>query len=350
MKETRNDASPTEPSAAAPADRMEIRVTALYLAFGAAWILLSDRLLYLLVSSPARQALFQTYKGVFYVLASGALIFFLLRAETRRRKRAEGALRELNRTLEERVARGTARLRAANEELEAFSYSVSHDLRAPLRAVSGFSRILTEDYGPRLDAEARRIIGVIQANTAKMDSLISDLLAFARIAHADLAYGTAEMDGLAREAWAEVVPEGWGGTLELAPLPAARGDKALLKQVWLNLFSNALKFSAGSAAPRVRVAAVRNGAMAEYTVSDNGAGFDPDRAGKLFGVFQRLHTQEEFPGSGVGLAMVKRIVSRHGGAVRASGKPGQGAEFSFSLPAADSAAGSDGDAAEGRKG
>lgn len=314
--------------------RLEARVTAAYLAFGAAWILLSDRLLYLLVDEPAKQALFQTYKGWLFVAGSGALFFFLLRAESLRREKAEAALRELNRTLEGRVAERTRLLETANKELEAFSYSVSHDLRAPLRAVNGFSKILVEDYGPRLDDEARRVIGVIRSNTVRMDALIEDLLSFSRLSQRDLTETAVDMDALAREAWREAAPEGWTGTAAISALPAACGDGALLKQVWLNLFSNAVKFTAGKAAPALRVSGICRGGMAEYSVSDNGAGFDQAYADKLFGIFQRLHTEAEFKGNGVGLAIVRRIVSRHGGAVRASGKPGGGAEFVFTLPAA----------------
>ena len=315
--------------------RAEVRVTAAYLVFGALWILLSDRVLYLAVSDPDRQALLQTYKGWAYVAASAALFYVLLRAETRVREATEERLRELNRTLEARVAARTEQLEETNRELDAFSYSVSHDLRAPLRAIEGFSSILEEDYGPRLDDEGRRLTGVIRGNTAKMVRLIEDLLSFARLARKELAMGTADMRALARAAWDEVVPPGWTGTFELGELPPARGDGALLRQVWLNLFSNAVKFTSQTTAPVVRVSAARCGNMVEYSVRDNGAGFDPARAGKLFGIFQRLHTDAEFPGNGVGLSLVKRIVARHGGQVRGEGRPGGGAEFRFTLPAAE---------------
>ena len=315
--------------------RAELRVTAAYLVFGALWILFSDRFLYLVVSDPARQAVLQTYKGWAYVAASAALFYVLLRAETIVREATEESLRELNRTLEARVAARTAQLEETNKELEAFSYSVSHDLRAPLRAIDGFSRILEEDYGPRLDDEGRRLTGVIRGNTAKMGRLIEDLLSFARLARKELAPGTADMRALARAAWDEAAPPGWTGTFELGELPPARGDAALLKQVWLNLFSNAVKFTSRTPAPVVRVSASAGGGMVEYSVRDNGAGFDPARAGKLFGIFQRLHTEAEFPGNGVGLSLVKRIAARHGGQARAEGRPGGGAEFYFSLPAAE---------------
>ncbi|HAN05978.1 MAG: hypothetical protein A2X29_06785 [Elusimicrobia bacterium GWA2_64_40] len=318
------------------AARAEVRVTAAYLAFGALWILFSDRFLYLAVSDPARQAALQTYKGWAYVAASAVLFYVLLRAETRVREATEERLRELNRTLEARVAARTAQLQEANEELEAFSYSVSHDLRAPLRAIEGFTRILEEDYGSRLDAEGRRVTGVIRGNTVKMGQLIEDLLSFARLARKELTLGTADMRALALAAWDEVVPPGWAGTFELGALPPARGDGAMLRQLWLNLFSNAVKFTSRTPAPAVRVSAAARGGMVEYSVSDNGAGFDQARAAKLFCIFQRLHTDEEFSGNGVGLSMVKRITARHGGQVRGSGRPGVGADFCFTLPAAES--------------
>jgi len=315
--------------------RAEVRVTAAYLLFGALWILLSDRVLYLAVSDPARQALLQTYKGWAYVAASAALFYLLLRAETKVREATEESLRELNRTLEARVAARTAQLEETNKELEGFSYSVSHDLRAPLRAIEGFSRILEEDYGPRLDEEGRRLTGVIRGNTVKMGRLIEDLLSFARLARKELALGTVDMRALALAAWGEAAPAGWPGAIELGDLPPARGDGAMLKQVWLNLFSNAVKFTSRTPSPLVNVSAARRGGMVEYSVRDNGAGFDAGQAGKLFGIFQRLHTDAEFPGNGVGLSLVKRIVARHGGQVGGEGKPGGGAEFRFTLPAED---------------
>jgi len=315
--------------------RAEVRVTAAYLFFGALWILLSDRVLYLAVSDPARQALLQTYKGWAYVAASAALFYLLLRAEMNMREATEERLRELNRTLEERVAARTAQLEETNKELEAFSCSVSHDLRAPLRAIEGFSRIIEEDYGPRLDDEGRRLTGLVRGNTLKMGRLIEDLLSFSKLARKELSMGTADMQALARAAWEETAPPGWAGTFELGELPPVRGDGALLRQVWLNLFSNAVKFTSRTPAPLVRVGAARRGGMVEYSVSDNGAGFEPARADKLFGIFQRLHSDAEFPGNGVGLSLVKRIAARHGGQVRCAGRPGGGAEFFFALPEAE---------------
>jgi PAS domain S-box-containing protein len=250
------------------------------------------------------------------------------------RVRAEEALRELNASLERRVDERTAELRAANQELEAFSYSVSHDLRAPLRAIDGFSRALEEDYGERLDAEGRRLLGVIRSSTQQMGQLIDDLLDFSRAGRHELRRGRVEMTALARlafEGLAGAQPRP-GVTFRLAPLEDATGDPALLQQVWTNLLSNALKFSAGRDPAVIEVGGQREGAEVVYWVRDNGVGFDDRYAHKLFGVFQRLHGAAEFPGTGVGLAIVKRIVNRHGGRVWAESRLGEGAAFFFSLP------------------
>ena len=450
--------------------RAEVRVAAAYLLFGSLWILLSDRLLFSLVSSKAAQQSIAIYKGWAFVAASALLFYLLLGAEVRSVRAAEARLRALNESLEAKVRERTAQLdasnreledlynnapcgyhslekdgtvirmndtelrwlgyprgsvigrmklpdlltgegketfrqnfprflaggeirdielefrkadggtfcgllsatavrdgggalvrsrsvvfdvtelkrtreelaryarglEAANGELEAFSYSVSHDLRAPLRSIEGFVKILEEDYGPKFDDEGRRLLGVVRAGTLKMTRLIEDLLSFARVARKELASAPVDMDALVREAWKEAAPEGWPGRLEIGALPPAAGDPGLLRQVWVNLLSNAVKFTAKSPSPRVRVSGSA-GPLNEYAVSDNGAGFEPAAAGRLFGIFQRLHQDAEFGGTGVGLAIVRRIVTRHGGAVRGEGRPGEGASFAFTLPPAKEA-------------
>jgi signal transduction histidine kinase len=233
--------------------------------------------------------------------------------------------------LESKVRSRTAALEAANRELESFSYSVSHDLRAPLRAIDGYARMLDEDYAERLDAEGRRLTGVVRANATKMGQLIDDLLAFSRLGRQALAKRSIDMTALAQEVVHELAP-GSAARIELASLPAAAADRALLKQALLNLIGNALKYSAKRADPRVEVGARREAHENVYWVRDNGAGFDMRYAEKLFGVFQRLHSSDEFPGTGVGLAIVQRVITRHGGRVWAEGRPGEGATFFFSLP------------------
>ena len=236
--------------------------------------------------------------------------------------------------LESQVAERTRALEGTNAELESFSYSVSHDLRAPLRAIHGFARILTEDHKAQLDPEAQRLLGVIDQNTKRMGQLIDDLLAFSRLGRKELETRHVDMRELARGV-AEDVRRTEGErrlTIRVEELPPAQGDRALLRQVVSNLVQNAAKFSRGKPAAQIDVGFQPNGNENVYCVKDNGAGFDPRYADKLFGVFQRLHQTEEFEGTGVGLAIVKRIVQRHGGRVWAESKVDEGATFYFTLP------------------
>lgn len=258
------------------------------------------------------------------------------------RKGAEERLVDLNAELERRVARRTELLTEANRELEAFSYSVSHDLRAPLRAIDGFARILTEEQGGRLDDEGRRLLGVVSAGARRMGHLIDDLLTFSRSSRAEMRRSHVDMTRLAREAFAEAGPAVASGErveLRLSDLPPALGDPGLLRQVWANLIGNAVKFSVSVEKPVVEVDGAVEAGLNVYRVRDNGVGFDMAYADKLFQVFQRLHSTTEFGGTGVGLALVRRIVSRHGGKVHAEGAPGRGATFTFTLPAGGPPAG-----------
>jgi len=233
--------------------------------------------------------------------------------------------------LEDKVRSRTAALEAANGELESFSYSVSHDLRAPLRAIDGYARMLDEDYAGRLDAEAQRLIGVVRSSAMRMGRLIDELLAFSRLGRQEPARTRVDMAALACEV-ADEVRAGRSATLELGELPPASADASLVRQVWTNLIGNAFKYSAKSASPRVEIGGREEGTELHYWVRDNGVGFDMRYADKLFGVFQRLHRAEEFEGTGVGLAIVQRVVARHGGRVWAESSPGAGACFHFSLP------------------
>ena len=233
--------------------------------------------------------------------------------------------------LESRVRARTGELEAANRELESFSYSVSHDLRAPLRAVDGYARMLEEDYGERLDEEGQRLLRVVRDSSARMGRLIDDLLAFSRLSRQPPAARRVDMAALVAEAAAEARGES-RAALEVAPLPDADADRAMLKQVWLNLIGNAFKYSAKRRDARVEIGAREEPGELVYWVRDNGVGFDMRYAAKLYGVFQRLHRAEEFPGTGVGLAIVQRVVTRHGGRVWAESKLGEGACFYFSLP------------------
>lgn len=251
-------------------------------------------------------------------------------------RRSEGMFRELNAELESRVSERTAQLEEANKELEAFSYSVSHDLRAPLRAIDGFSRMIVEDHAEGLDPEGRRLLGVVSANARRMAQLIDALLRLSRLGRSEVRCTSVDMASLAHAAFEEIVesPEARGRIeFRVGDLPSAMGDPALLMQVWVNLLSNAVKFTSNRERPVIEVDGEVEGRGAVYRVKDNGAGFNMAYAGKLFGVFQRLHGPGEFEGTGVGLALVRRIVLRHGGRVWAEGKVGEGATFFFALPA-----------------
>jgi light-regulated signal transduction histidine kinase (bacteriophytochrome) len=239
--------------------------------------------------------------------------------------------------LRSRVEALTAELEQLNREFESLSYSVSHDLRAPLRAIDGFARILEEDYGDRLDSEGRRVISVIRESSVKLGRLIEDLLAFSRLARKPLSPGAIDMSRMAREAFEEVSS---GATraprLVLGPLPPAHADAPLMRQVWTHLLANAVKFSAPREEAVIQVDGRDDGTQRMYSVRDNGVGFDMRYHDRLFAVFQKLHPEDQFPGSGMGLAVVQRILARHGGRAWAEGAPGGGATFHFSLPHGES--------------
>ena len=247
---------------------------------------------------------------------------------------AERKLQAFNAELEQRVADRTAELETANKELEAFCYSVSHDLRAPLRAVDGYTRILVDDHAAGLDAEGQRVCAIIQQGARDMGQLIEDLLAFSRIVRSSLKLSAVDMATLARSIFFEVTSPAERERIDfqVGALPQAVADPTLLRQVWLNLLSNAVKFSGKRPRAGIDVQASERDGEIVYSVRDNGAGFDMQFADKLFGVFQRLHSVKEFEGTGVGLAIVRRIIERHGGRTWAEGLPGKGATVYFSLP------------------
>lgn len=258
-----------------------------------------------------------------------------LRASEERCLAAENQIRQLNASWENVLAERTSASAAAMKELEAFSYSVSHDLRAPLRGILGFTRALKEDCGPQLGAEGLRLLDTIGNEARRMSHLIDDLLAFSRAGRQQIDRSDIDMTDLARSAFQTIVEamrEPWP-ELELAPLPAAEGDRSMLRQVFANLLGNAVKFSGSRAAPKIEISGSRQGAEIVYRIRDNGVGFDPRYAHRLFGVFQRLHREEEFEGTGVGLALVQRIVQRHGGRVWGESTLNEGASFYFALPA-----------------
>jgi signal transduction histidine kinase len=265
-----------------------------------------------------------------------------LELEVRSHQQTEQALhhsevlfRRLNDQLEEHVAERTAELTATVAELEAFSYSISHDLRAPLRAINGYASIVRDDYAAVLGQDGAALLTRIEANAGRMASLIDGLLDFSRLGRVEAVAQEVNMLELVKGIVAEVHGDDDAEAAEIVvgELPPARGDAAMLRQVWVNLLTNAVKFSGQRTAPRIEIASTRKGTDNVYSVQDNGVGFDMAYAEKLFGVFNRLHAVDEFPGVGVGLAIVRRIVTRHGGRVWAESESGQGATFFFSLPA-----------------
>jgi PAS domain S-box-containing protein len=251
------------------------------------------------------------------------------------RKKAEQVILNLNTELEERVMRRTEQLKKTNEELESFSYSISHDLRAPLRAIIGFTSILEEDYCSKLDEEATRLTAVIKNNTLKMSNLIDDLLAFSRIGRHSVVKTTIDINDMVQEIIAEMEKKNENRKIDwvVHSLSKVKGDVNAIRQVWINLISNAIKYSGNAANQRIEIQSCVEKDQIVYSIKDNGVGFDQKYVNKLFKVFQRLHANAEFEGTGVGLAIVEKIISKHSGKVWAEGKLNVGASFYFSLPA-----------------
>jgi signal transduction histidine kinase len=256
-----------------------------------------------------------------------------LRVEVEQRARREEDIRRLNRELQKRAAE----LEASNKELESFAYSVSHDLRAPLRHVAGYSELLQKQASSSLDDKSRRYVQTILESAKRMGNLIDDLLAFSRLGRAEAKMRAVDLQQVVKEAIAEVSRDTRDRDIawKIGALPACHGDSSMLKLIVVNLVSNAVKFTRMRTRAEIEIGCVdKNNDELEVFVRDNGAGFDMQYANKLFGVFQRLHLAEQFEGTGIGLATVQRIIHRHGGRVRAEGAVDQGATFYFSLPKA----------------
>jgi PAS domain S-box-containing protein len=249
-------------------------------------------------------------------------------------KSAEAEIKELNTNLEKKVNERTQELEETNKELESFSYSISHDLRSPLRAINGFTQILLEDYSDVMDEDAKDVMNDIIHNAKRMGELIDDLLEFSRLGKQGLTKGNQNMSELVRIVIGElkVLEKGREVEFDVKPLEMVKGDRMMLKQVMVNLVSNALKYSSKKQKSVIEIGCYKENGSQIYFVKDNGVGFDMAYYDKLFGVFQRLHSQGEFEGTGVGLAIVQRIIAKHGGKVWAEGKVNEGATFYISLP------------------
>lgn len=267
--------------------------------------------------------------------AQGQLLFVsTIMRDIRASRAAERALRDLNATLEARVAERTAALTLANQELETFAYAVSHDLRAPLRAMNGYSSALLEDHAAALPGEAQRFIAQIMLASRKMSDLVDGLLTLSRCTRGELHWNRVDVSALAERHLAELAAAEPARqvAVEVEPGLVVQGDERLIASVVDNLLDNAWKYTGATPQPRIRVHACESGGQAGFSVSDNGAGFDMAYADRLFKAFQRLHRQDEFPGIGIGLTTAQRIVQRHGGQISAHGVPGHGATFSVVLP------------------
>ena len=249
-------------------------------------------------------------------------------------KKTQRAMSDLNTGLERKINERTRELEVANKELESFSYSVAHDLRTPLRAVYGYALMLEEDYGIRLDPEGKRLIDAVSRNAKQMGTLIDDLLSFSQLGRRQIQKSQVDMKKITESSFRDITLDGgYNGQITINNLHGVMADSSLMKHIMINLLGNAIKYSSKKEMPVIEVSSTKENDEVIYTIKDNGVGFDMAYAGKLFGVFQRLHSDEEFEGTGVGLAIVQRIIHRHSGRIWAESEVDQGASFHFSLPA-----------------
>lgn len=327
---------------------MPLLITLLYLVLGIAWIFFSDRAVEHYFPSFDEIARFQTYKGWFYILVSAGILYLLLRRYHRRNMKSleaasrlaaalgasENEIRRINLELEGRVDQRTRQLEAANRELEAFVHAVSHDLRAPLRSMAGFSQALQDAAPPALDDRSKHFLTRIREASQRMATLIDDLLQLSRITQSPMLPRELDFTLLAKEI-ATQVTERYPGrqvTLVVQPGMQAYGDARLLRIALENLLDNAWKYTVLNPHATVTIGCQASSHERQYFIRDDGVGFDMAYAGKLFGPFQRMHTESQFPGTGIGLVTVQRILARHGGRIWAEAEVGKGATFTFTLP------------------
>lgn len=315
-------------------------ISSIYLFMSALWITFSDQWVLAYVDDPVQITAIQTYKGWFFISVSAILIFILVLSSNKNFiklfNRYITTLKNFNNKLEAQVEERTLQLKQANEELESFSYSVSHDLRSPLRAISGYTGMLNENYKDKLDESGNNFLDIIRSEVKRMDVLIDDLLAFSRLNRTGLKLVDFNMKELVEKSVSDLVhayPD-LDFEIDLEELHDTSGDPNLLKQVWTNLIDNAFKYHKKEEKPVIIIGSTLEEKSNEirYFVRDKGVGFDMKYADKLFGVFQRLHSKDEFEGTGIGLATVKRIISRHNGTVWAESEKDQGSTFYFTLP------------------
>lgn len=329
--------------------KFEYKITLTYLIFGVLWILFSDRLLDFLLTDDSLLTEFQTFKGSFFIIVTSGFLYVLVKrhmnkirtAEINRiesdsqRRLQEEEIRKLNETLEQKVEDRTVQLKEANQEMEAFSYSVSHDLRAPLRHVIGYTEMLESELKDRSDPEITRLTGKIKNSASKMNKLIDELLAYSCHGRTALIAKQISINNIIIDIIEEAADITKARKIDwkISQFPAVYADPILIKLVLQNLILNSIKFTGKQQNAIIKIGYEEKNEK-EYTfyIKDNGAGFKMEYAGKLFGVFQRLHSSEEYEGTGIGLATVRRIINRHNGSVWAEGIENEGATFFFTLP------------------
>jgi signal transduction histidine kinase len=310
-----------------------LRISLIYIFLAGTWISTSDLILGWLITDPHVMATVSMAKGWFFITVTALVLYASLAREFAYRQKIEADIRKLNTDLEQRVQARTKQLSDAYAEMESFSYSVSHDLRAPLRSIDGFSQIILEDYADRLDETGQKGLRNIRAASRRMAEIMDALLQLSRLSRKEMEDRELNLSLMAGEVMAELQAADPTRVVEwvLQPGMMARGDPAQMRIALGNLLQNAWKFSANQIKSRIEFSYTQQDGETVFQVRDNGAGFDMAYADKLFAPFQRLHGPAEFDGTGIGLTMVQRIIRRHGGRVWATGAVGQGAVISFTL-------------------